>query len=130
MNRGLLPYAQNFAAVRCAMRALLTARCTTRKTRALYSDSARSRALNDRMLEPCDGEVTKPSLLARQSLDPTESRSDDVFFPLAYAFFLCVDHEHLAGNINFQDNLLNVLLERGRPWENPGPAPADLGQKN
>ncbi len=82
------------------------------------------------MLEPGDGEVTKPSLLARQSLDPTESRSDDVFFPLAYAFFLCVDHEHLAGNINFQDNLLNVLLERGRPWENPGPAPADLGQKN
>jgi pimeloyl-ACP methyl ester carboxylesterase len=82
------------------------------------------------MLEPGDGEVTKPSLLARQSLDPTESRSDDVFFPLAYAFFLCVDHENLAGNINFQDNLLNVLLERGRPWENPGPAPADLGQKN
>jgi hypothetical protein len=82
------------------------------------------------MLEPGDGEVTKPSLLARQSLDPTESRSDDVFFPLAYAFFLCVDHENLAGNINFQDNLLNVLLERGRPWENPAPAPADLGQKN
>jgi pimeloyl-ACP methyl ester carboxylesterase len=82
------------------------------------------------MLEPGDGEVTKPSLLARQSLDPTESRSDDVFFPLAYAFFLCVDHVHLAGNINFQDNLLNVLLERGRPWENPAPAPEDLGQKN
>jgi len=69
------------------------------------------------MLEPGDGEVTKPSLLARQSLDPTVSRSDDVFFPLAYAFFLCVDHEHLTGNINFQDNLLNVLLERERPWE-------------
>jgi len=71
------------------------------------------------MLEPGDGEVTKPSLLARQSLDPTVSRSDDVFFPLAYAFFLCVDHEHLTGNINFQDNLLNVLLERERPWERP-----------
>jgi len=78
------------------------------------------------MLEPGDGEVTKPSLLARQSLDPTVLRSDDVFFPLAYAFFLCVDHEHLAGNINLQDNLLNVLLERGRPWENaPAPDPAD-----
>ena len=76
------------------------------------------------MLEPGDGEVTKPSLLARQSLDPTVSRSDDVFFPLAYAFFLCVDHEHLAGNINFQDNLLNVLLEREQPWENAIPAPA------
>jgi pimeloyl-ACP methyl ester carboxylesterase len=83
------------------------------------------------MLEPGDGEVTKPSLLARQSLDPTVSRSDDVFFPLAYAFFLCVDHERLAGNINFQDNLLNVLLERGRSWENPpAPAPVDLEQKN
>ncbi len=69
------------------------------------------------MLEPGDGEVTKPSLLARQSLDPTVSRSEDVFFPLAYAFFLCVDHAHLTGNINFQDNLLNVLLERERPWE-------------
>jgi hypothetical protein len=69
------------------------------------------------MLEPGDGEVTKPSLLARQSLDPTVSRSDDVFFPLAYAFFLCVDHERLTGNINFQDNLLNVLLEPEQPWE-------------
>jgi hypothetical protein len=76
------------------------------------------------MLEPGDGEVTKPSLLARQSLDPTVSRSDDVFFPLAYAFFLCVDHEHLTGNISFQDNLLNVLMERERPWEKPmGAAP-------
>jgi pimeloyl-ACP methyl ester carboxylesterase len=75
------------------------------------------------MLEPGDGEVTKPSLLARQSLDPTQSRSEDVFFPLAYAFFLCVDHEHLTGNINFQDNLLNVLLERERSWEEPVRAP-------
>ena len=73
------------------------------------------------MLEPGDGEVTKPSLLARQSLDPTVSRSEDVIFLLAYAFFLCVDHEHLTGNINFQDNLLNVLLERERPWETGGP---------
>ena len=76
------------------------------------------------MLEPGDGEVTKPSLLARQSLDPTVSRSDDVFFPLAYAFFLCVDHERLTGNINFQDNLLNVLLERQQPWEKPMTEPA------
>ena len=73
------------------------------------------------MLEPGDGDVTKPSLLARQSLDPTVSRSEDVFFPLAYAFFLCVDHSHLTGNINFQDNLLNVLLERERPWESAEP---------
>jgi hypothetical protein len=68
-------------------------------------------------------------LLARQSLDPTASCSDDVFFPLAHAFFLYVDHERLAGNINFQDNFPNVLLERGRSWENPpAPAPADLEQ--
>ena len=73
------------------------------------------------MLEPGDGEVTKPSLLARESLDPTVPRSDDVFFPLAYAFFLCVDHAQLTGNINFQDNLLNVLLERERPWETAPP---------
>jgi len=79
------------------------------------------------MLEPGDGEVTKPSLLARQSLDPTVSRSEDVFFPLAYAFFLCVDHAHLTGNINFQDNLLNVLLERERPWETPPSAAPGLG---
>ncbi len=71
------------------------------------------------MLEPGDGSVTKPSLLARESLNPTVSRSADVFFPLAYSFFLCEDHEHLAGNINFQDNLLNVLLSREHPWESP-----------
>lgn len=76
------------------------------------------------MMEPGDGDVTKPSLLARQSLDPTVSRSEDVFFPLAYAFFLCVDHTHLTGNINFQDNLLNVLLERERPWETAEPPSA------
>lgn len=81
------------------------------------------------MLEPGDGEVTKPSLLARQSLDPTVSRSEDVFFPLAYAFFLCVDHEHLTGNINFQDNLLNVLLERERPWEVSDPNSRRMPQK-
>jgi pimeloyl-ACP methyl ester carboxylesterase len=69
------------------------------------------------MLEPGDGAVTKPSLLARESLDPTVSRSEDIFFPLAYSFFLCEDHEHLTGNINFQDNLLNVLLSRDHPWD-------------
>jgi pimeloyl-ACP methyl ester carboxylesterase len=71
------------------------------------------------MLEPGDGSVTKPSLLARESLNPTVSRSEDIFFPLAYSFFLCEDHEHLAGNINFQDNLLNVLLSREHPWDSP-----------
>jgi pimeloyl-ACP methyl ester carboxylesterase len=69
------------------------------------------------MLEPGDGEVTKPSLLAREALSPVAPRNNALFFPLAYAFFLCEDHERLTGNINFQDNLLNVLLARERPWE-------------
>ena len=71
------------------------------------------------MLEPGDGEVTKPSLLARQALNPVAPRNDALFFPLAYAFFLCENHERLTGNINFQDNLLNVLLDRERTWEAP-----------
>ena len=69
------------------------------------------------MLEPGDGSVTKASLLARESLNPTISRSQDIFFPLAYSFFLCEDHEHLTGNINFEDNLLNVLLSGEHPWD-------------
>ncbi len=69
------------------------------------------------MLEPGDGEVTKPSLLARAALNPVAPRNNALFFPLAYAFFLCENHERLTGNINFQDNLLNVLLARERPWE-------------
>ena len=71
------------------------------------------------MLEPGDGEVTKASLLARESLNPTQQRSGDVFFPLAYSFFLCEDHRHLAGNISFRDNLLNVLLSGEHPWDSP-----------
>ncbi len=62
------------------------------------------------LLEPGDGVVTKPSLLARQALDPTISRHRYVYFPLDYAFFLCEHHDRLTGNIHFQDNLLHVLL--------------------
>ncbi|MGO9802812.1 MAG: esterase/lipase family protein [Steroidobacteraceae bacterium] len=69
------------------------------------------------MLEPGDGEVTKPSLLAREALNPVAPRNDALFFPLAYAFFLCENHARLTGNIHFQDNLLNVLLTREHPWE-------------
>lgn len=69
------------------------------------------------MLEPGDGEVTKPSLLAREALNPLAPRNDALFFPLAYAFFLCESHERLTGNINFQDNLLNVLLSREQPLD-------------
>ncbi|MDT8377115.1 MAG: alpha/beta fold hydrolase, partial [Mariprofundaceae bacterium] len=62
------------------------------------------------MLEPGDGRVTKPSLLARNSLDPSVPGRGDEVFPLAYSMFLCEEHSQLTGNINFQDNLLNVLL--------------------
>jgi pimeloyl-ACP methyl ester carboxylesterase len=62
------------------------------------------------MLEPGDGRVTKPSLLGRQSLDPTLQGGGS--FPIAFSFFLCEDHDQLTSNINFQDNLLNALLSR------------------
>ncbi|MGH8433848.1 MAG: lipase family alpha/beta hydrolase [Pseudomonas sp.] len=69
------------------------------------------------MIEPGDGRVTKPSLLARETLDPGAPQNEDSFLPVAYAFFLCEDHALLTSNINFQDNLLNVLLSRQPPAE-------------
>ena len=69
------------------------------------------------MLEPGDGSVTKPSLLARETLDPSAPQSEDSVIPIAYWFFLCEHHTRLTGNVNFQDNLLNVLLTRSLPWE-------------
>ncbi len=74
------------------------------------------------MLEPGDGKVTKPSLLARETLDPSAPQNEDSFIPIAYWFFLCERHDRLTGNINFQDNLLNVLLTRTLPWEMTAPA--------
>ena len=62
------------------------------------------------MLEPGDGRVTKPSLLAREALDPTVPRHRYSHFPLDYATMLCETHDTLTGNIHFQDNLLNILL--------------------
>lgn len=76
------------------------------------------------MLEPGDGRVTKPSLLARETLDPSAEQSEDSFMPIAYWFFLCEDHVQLTNNINFQDNLLNVLLTRNLPWESAEMKPA------
>jgi pimeloyl-ACP methyl ester carboxylesterase len=64
------------------------------------------------MLEPGDGRVTKPSLLARHALDPSVPRHRYSYFPLHYAVLICESHQHLTGNINFQDNLLNILLTR------------------
>ena len=62
------------------------------------------------MLEPGDGAVTKASLLARESLDPSVPRHPWSSFPLDFAFFLCERHDRLTGNLSFQDNLLQVLL--------------------
>lgn len=64
------------------------------------------------MLEPGDGTVTKASLLAREALDPTIPRHKYSYFPIDYPYFLCEPHSTLTSNINFQDNLLNILLSR------------------
>ena len=66
------------------------------------------------MLEPGDGTVTKASLLARTDTDPTVARHRYSYFPLKYSMFLCEDHTQLTGNINFQDNLMHVLLSEDR----------------
>ncbi len=66
------------------------------------------------MLEPGDGRVTKPSLFARDALDPTMPRHRYSHFPLDYAMMLCETHDTLTGNIHFQDNLLNILLTNDR----------------
>ena len=87
----------------------------------LYPDQIRDRvagvSYRELMLEPGDGSVTKPSLLARETLDPSAPQNADSVIPIAYWFFLCERHDRLTGNINFQDNLLNVLLTRSLPWE-------------
>jgi len=72
------------------------------------------------------------------SIDPTAPRHEESFLPIAYYFFLCEEHDQLTGNVNFQDNLLNVLVTPKLPWEEPqwsemrGPAkpqsaPAEAG---
>lgn len=88
------------------------ARLTPREVRG-----GMSATLEQAMLEPGDGRVTKPSLLARETLDPTAPQHEESFLPIAYFFFLCEQHDQLTGNINFQDNLLNVLLTPKLPWE-------------
>jgi len=62
------------------------------------------------MLEPGDGTVTKASLLARESLDPSVPRHKWVSFPLDYPIFLCESHTNLTSNTTFQDSLLHTLL--------------------
>ncbi|MEM7016161.1 MAG: hypothetical protein AAF512_02335, partial [Pseudomonadota bacterium] len=82
------------------------------------------------MLEPGDGSVTKPSLLARENLDPAAPYHQYIFFPLAYSFVLCEDHTQLTGNINFQDNLLNILLSRSHSWDKTLSSVRPGGQDN
>lgn len=97
----------------------------TDKVRLAPEDIAAPRAgvaYDELMLEPGDGRVTKPSLLARETLDPSAPQHEDSFLPVAYPFFLCVHHNVLTSNINFQDNLLNVLLSRQLPWESAASA--------
>ncbi len=106
-------------------RLLLEREATRDMVRLAPQDIAAPRAgieYADLMLEPGDGRVTKPSLLARETLDPSAPQHEDSFLPVAYPFFLCEHHNLLTSNINFQDNLLNVLLSRQLPWENPGAA--------
>lgn len=62
------------------------------------------------MLQPGDGRVTKPSLLSRESLDPTAARDPGISLPMQYSIMFCESHGNLTSNIHFQDNLLNILL--------------------
>ena len=62
------------------------------------------------MMEPGDGSVTKASLLARQTYDPTVKRHEWSYIDIEYAFFLCEKHTRLTGNTSFQDNLLHAIL--------------------
>lgn len=62
------------------------------------------------MLEPGDGVVTKASLLARQTHDPTVARHEYSHINVGQVMFLCEKHDQLTGNVSFQDNLLHALL--------------------
>ncbi len=66
------------------------------------------------MFEPGDGTVTKASLLARHTSDPTVARHEYSYFPVDYPVFLCEKHSQLTGNLDFQNNLLHALLSVDR----------------
>ena len=101
-------------------RALLETRGDERILRLRPEDVSRSLShlnLEALMLQPGDGTVTKPSLLARDALNPLTPRHAYSYFPLSFAFLLCERHSTLTGNPHFQNNLLDVLLTRALPWE-------------
>jgi pimeloyl-ACP methyl ester carboxylesterase len=69
------------------------------------------------VVEPINGAwevVTKASLLAKHTTDPTVARHKYSFFPVDYPVFLCEKHSQLTGNIDFQNNLLHALLSADR----------------
>ncbi len=76
------------------------------------SDAPSEHAADTELLlhEPGDGLVTKSSLLARQTFDPTIARHRYSDFPLLYAAFFCARHNQLERNYDLQNNLLNALL--------------------
>ncbi|WP_154222056.1 lipase/acyltransferase domain-containing protein [Marinicella rhabdoformis] len=61
------------------------------------------------MLSPGDGQVTKSSLLAR--FETQFSPNFEPAVPIKYPIFLCENHLKLTRNLNFQDNLLHILLQ-------------------
>lgn len=63
------------------------------------------------MLEPGDNSVTKPSLLGKNTLDPSDSTTT-ASMVIDYSIFLCQSHDQLPGDIAFQDNLLNIILSQ------------------
>ena len=66
------------------------------------------RADDNAMLGEETGERFKK--LARNVLNPAVPRHRFIHFPARSAFFLCEHHDRLTGNVNFQDNLLHLLL--------------------
>lgn len=66
------------------------------------------------MSEPGDGTVTKASLLARSTFDPSVERHEYSNFSVDYPVFLCEKHDQLTGNLDFQNNLLHALLSVDR----------------
>jgi pimeloyl-ACP methyl ester carboxylesterase len=61
--------------------------------------------------DPGDGLVTKASLLGRRVADPVvDGNHGAAAAELAYPVLLCEDHNQLAHNATFHDNLLDYLL--------------------
>ncbi len=62
------------------------------------------------MFEPGDTVVTRSSLLGRRTLNVAAPREEFESVEVANSVFLCEEHQKLTGNVTFQDNLLNTLL--------------------